>query len=82
MNRERVKQVSVYLTPTQAANNPNWGGARPGAGRPRMNRERVKQVSVYLTPTQAAKLKKLGGSKWVRTAIDAAEETPEIQLKK
>ncbi|MCF0254122.1 MAG: hypothetical protein HUK26_07325 [Duodenibacillus sp.] len=45
---------------------PGWGGARPGAGRPKAAPgDKAVRVNVTLTPQLAALFKELGGSKWL-----------------
>lgn len=51
--------------------NPNWGGARKGAGRKKIG-EGVQRVVLFLAPSRIEKLKALGGPEWLNTAIDAA----------
>lgn len=45
------------------------GGARPGAGRPRIG---TKCYRVRLMPDQYKKMMRLGGSKWLRALIEKA----------
>lgn len=45
------------------------GGARPGAGRPRIG---TKCFRVRLMPEQYKKMMRLGGSKWLRALIEKA----------
>ncbi|MDL2059248.1 hypothetical protein MUN46_004785 [Mesosutterella sp. AGMB02718] len=51
--------------------NPNWGGARKGAGRKKIG-EGVQRIVLFLAPSRIEKLKALGGRDWLNGAIDAA----------
>lgn len=45
------------------------GGARPGAGRPRVN---TREYKIRLSIEHHKKLRELGGSKWLREQIEKA----------
>lgn len=57
----------------KSSTNTGRGGARVGAGRPRVGN---KGVTLRLTPQQHKKLVALGGSKWVVKRLDELDDKP------
>lgn len=53
------------------------GGARLGAGRPRVD---TKEAKVRLTPQECLALKEAGGSRWVRRQLQIMEEMAMMDL--
>ena len=53
------------------------GGARLGAGRPRVD---TKEAKVRLTPQECLALKEAGGSRWVRRQLQVMEEMAMMDL--
>ena len=53
------------------------GGARLGAGRPRVD---TKEAKVRLTPQECLALKDAGGSRWVRRQLQVMEEMAMMDL--
>lgn len=46
------------------------GGARKGAGRPKLHRTGARAVSVRMTPKQSQLFVSIGGAKWLRELLD------------
>ena len=52
--------------------NPNWGGARPGAGRPKEPDALTKRITIRVKPEVFEFCREKGGSSFVRDIVDRA----------
>lgn len=69
------KAPSALVDEGPAAKPQGHGGAREGAGRPRLQQGAdTVVVSTKMTEAQRDKLQRLGGAPWIRERIDRARE--------
>lgn len=58
--------------PREKHHSPNWGGRRPGAGKPRTLGETTTMLSFRIDTDTAGRVKDLGGSAFMRNAVKDA----------